>query len=203
MGRRKLPIVGQAEPPRKDASENRERILAAARRLLAERPIGEICMDAVAAEAGVGKGTLYRRFADRASLCHALLHEDAILLQNDVLDGLGLALDAPWLERIRRFLQALFAFVYDHASLLSEAAAFEGGASLDHPGRAWQRDVLSLYLTRAAEAGEIPPLDATITAELILSGLDPDLLDWQRRRGFEKEVLAAAFHRFWRQGISS
>jgi AcrR family transcriptional regulator len=82
---RRLLIVGQSAPEaareRADAARNRERILTAARRLLGRRPIHEICMDEVAREAGVGKGTVYRRFADRSSLCHALLDDSERTLQ--------------------------------------------------------------------------------------------------------------------------
>jgi AcrR family transcriptional regulator len=44
-------------------------------------------MDAVAAEAGVGKGTLFRRFGDRAGLAVALLDERERDLQAAVLSG--------------------------------------------------------------------------------------------------------------------
>lgn len=206
-GRRKrLAVIGQPPIPtgeRKDAARNRARILEAARRLLGERPIGEICMDELARTAGVGKGTLYRRFADRASLCHALLNEEAITLQNRVLDGLGLPLDAPWVLRIDRLLDALFDFVHDNAPLLSEALAFERGKTgrFDHPAHAWQRDALVLYLTKAVEAKEIAALDPAPTAEFVLVTLDPDLMQWHKDRGFERDTLKGRFRRFWRQGI--
>src|SRR5262249_17388381 len=124
-----LPILGQALPvaERADAARNRVAILDAARRLLKKRPIGEICMDELAEAAGVGKGTLYRRFEDRSSLCHALLHDNAMALQAFVLRGFDLPRSASWIERLERLLSALFDFTFDNASLLSEAAAFERG----------------------------------------------------------------------------
>jgi AcrR family transcriptional regulator len=62
-------------PERADAARNRRRILAAAEKLFAENGVSCTSMDAIAAEAGVGKGTLFRRFGDRASLARALLSE--------------------------------------------------------------------------------------------------------------------------------
>lgn len=200
----RLPILGQSEAPpeRKDAARNRARILQAARKLLETRPIGEICMDEVARTAGVGKGTLYRRFADRASLCRALLHEEATRLQDHVLSGMGLGLEAPWLDRLDRLLSALFDFVADNCQLLSEAQAFERGPSrFDHPAHAWQRETVARYLGYGMAAKEIAPVDAEVTAELILAGLDPDLIQSHLSRGIPRERLGASFRRFWRTGV--
>ncbi|MGC4938516.1 TetR/AcrR family transcriptional regulator [Kribbella sp. DT2] len=61
-----------AEPGlRADAERNRDRILAAARRLYAREGLG-ISMASVAREAGVGKATLARRFATREELVTAV-----------------------------------------------------------------------------------------------------------------------------------
>ncbi|PSK93604.1 TetR family transcriptional regulator [Murinocardiopsis flavida] len=56
---------------RADAARNRDRILAAARRLYATAGLG-VPMAAVAREAGVGKATLSRRFATREELINAV-----------------------------------------------------------------------------------------------------------------------------------
>jgi AcrR family transcriptional regulator len=59
-------------PLRRDAAENRERILDAARRLFFEQGL-EASMDEVARAAGVGPATLYRRFATKQALLDAIL----------------------------------------------------------------------------------------------------------------------------------
>jgi AcrR family transcriptional regulator len=56
---------------RADAERNRDRILAAARRLFATDGLG-VSMASVAREAGVGKATLSRRFATRDELINAV-----------------------------------------------------------------------------------------------------------------------------------
>lgn len=56
---------------RSDAEENRERLLAAALTAI-ERDGQQVSMARIAADAGVGVGTLYRRFPDRGSLFDAL-----------------------------------------------------------------------------------------------------------------------------------
>ena len=60
---------------RADAARNRARLLAAAARLVADRGAGNVTMDAVVHEAGVGKGTLFRRFGDRYGLLLALVDD--------------------------------------------------------------------------------------------------------------------------------
>jgi AcrR family transcriptional regulator len=62
----------EARPLRADALRNRERILDTARRLFAERGLG-VTLNDVAHEAGVGVGTVYRRFPDKTTLIDALL----------------------------------------------------------------------------------------------------------------------------------
>ena len=60
---------------RADAARNRAQLLEAAAHLVAERGAEHVTMQAVAEAAGVGKGTLFRRFGDRDGLLLALLGE--------------------------------------------------------------------------------------------------------------------------------
>ena len=65
-----------APQERGDAARNRALLLDAARRLIAERGADAVSMDDIAAAAGVGKGTVFRRFGSRAGLMMVLLDED-------------------------------------------------------------------------------------------------------------------------------
>ncbi|MFC3893513.1 helix-turn-helix domain-containing protein [Lentzea rhizosphaerae] len=62
---------------RADAARNRAAVLAAASRLIGERGIEAVSMDDVAVAAGVGKGTVFRRFGDKAGLVRAVVDETA------------------------------------------------------------------------------------------------------------------------------
>jgi AcrR family transcriptional regulator len=55
-------------PERADAARNRRRVLAAAEELFARRDARNVTMEEIARTAGVGKGTLYRCYPDRASI---------------------------------------------------------------------------------------------------------------------------------------
>ena len=62
------------QPLRSDAERNRQRILAAAAEVFAERGL-DVSLDDIAAAAGVGVGTVYRRFPDKDALIDALFEE--------------------------------------------------------------------------------------------------------------------------------
>ena len=65
---------GDASPPlRRDAVENRERILDAARRLFTESGIEAVSMHRIAQGAGVGQATLYRHYIHKGELCRDLM----------------------------------------------------------------------------------------------------------------------------------
>ena len=77
------------EPPveRADAARNRVHLLATARQMLAERGAGQLTMDGLAERAGLGKGTVFRRFGTRAGIFQALLDDDEREFQQRVLSG--------------------------------------------------------------------------------------------------------------------
>jgi len=62
------------QPLRKDAAENRERLLAAAAELFAERGLN-VTLNDIAHHAGVGVGTAYRRFANKEEVIDALFEQ--------------------------------------------------------------------------------------------------------------------------------
>jgi AcrR family transcriptional regulator len=116
-----LPVV-DAPQERGDAARNRLLLLEAARRLIAERGAGAVSTDDIAAAAGVGKGTLFRRFGSRAGLMVVLLDEDEKAQQQAFLFGPPpLGPGAPPQERLLAYGRARHTFVHDHHALLSES----------------------------------------------------------------------------------
>ena len=71
---------------RADAARNRSLLLAAATEEFASRGMDASVAD-IARRAGVGKGTVFHRFGNRAGLMRALMQERAIVLQQAVVDG--------------------------------------------------------------------------------------------------------------------
>ena len=83
------PVVYWGAPPaeRADAARNRRHLLAVAREMLAESGPDKLTMDALAERAGLGKGTVFRRFGTRAGIFAALLDDDERAFQQEVLAG--------------------------------------------------------------------------------------------------------------------
>lgn len=81
-------------PLRADAQRNREQIVDAARRLFAEQGINAP-MEEVARRAGVGVGTLYRRFPDRDALIYAVA-VSAMRLMADLARAAWAEAPDPW-----------------------------------------------------------------------------------------------------------
>lgn len=86
-------MAGTEQPLRRDAARNRERILQAARELFAERGLSATLND-IAHHAGVGVGTVYRRFPDKEALIESLFEEH--LEEWQQLFEEGLADPDPW-----------------------------------------------------------------------------------------------------------
>jgi AcrR family transcriptional regulator len=92
----------RARRPRRDAEANRERILAVAAAVMM-RDGRHVPLAAIAAEAGVGVGTLYRKYADREALLQALEYR-AYGLLNQILDRVPPGREAAGREAVRAFL---------------------------------------------------------------------------------------------------
>jgi AcrR family transcriptional regulator len=166
-----LPVSTPQE--RGDAARNRVLLLDAARRLIAERGTDAVSMDDIAAAAGVGKGTVFRRFGSRAGLMMVLLDEDERANQEAFLFGPPpLGPDAPALERLLAFGRARLCFANIHHALLS-AANRDPQSRYGAPAMVLHTHVRLLLDT----AGSTGDLDAQTDALLAL--LDADYVHHQ------------------------
>ena len=171
-------------PERADAARNRARVLAAADRLFRRHDGRDVTMEQLAAAAGVGKATLYRRFPDVASIAHALLDEHERDLQERLLQGPPpLGPGAPPAERLAAFYRAMVELLELHGHL---ALAAETGERRYGVGayRAWQLHVTVLL----AEAGLD---DRAALVHVLLAPLAPDVFAHQRASGCTAEEIAA------------
>ena len=126
-------------------------LLSAAERLFAERGAQATTMEAIASAAGVGKGTLFRRFGDRASLVFALLDQTEQDFQEAILRGPPpLGPGAPPAARLIAFGEAMLDRLERDGDLLLETEAHVGAWQRSQPyGALWVhvRMLLELGLT--------------------------------------------------------
>ena len=112
--------VTWGSPPaeRADAARNRRLLLATARQIIAADGAGKLTMDGLAARAGLGKGTVFRRFRTRAGIFQALLDDDERDFQQQVLSGPPpLGPGAPPLDRLIAYGQARTGFLIGHREI--------------------------------------------------------------------------------------
>jgi AcrR family transcriptional regulator len=180
-----VPLLGAPVEERADARRNRLKILDAAERLFSRHGIANVSMDAVAKAAGVGKGTLFRRFGDRAGLAVALLDERERELQERILHGPApLGPSASARNRLVAFLAAYADFLDAHGDIVLESETAVAGARYRVGAyRFWHRHV-AVLLEQAA-----PALDADYQAHALLAPLAADLHQAQRRAGFSAKRI--------------
>src|SRR3954447_9454699 len=185
-----LPVLGSEPHERSDAARNRRKVLQAASRLFECHGAANVSMDAVAAAAGVGKGTLFRRFGDRASLVRSVLEEHEIKLQEALIRGPApLGPGAPPLERLCAFGAAYLEFLERHGELLVAAEFGAPGFRLASPVYAFYRTHVTLLL-REAGLGD----RAEYLADVLLAPLAASMFRYQRRgRGLELGQLADSY----------
>lgn len=177
-----LPQVAPSRAPRTDALRNRAAILDAAERLLRDYGAEAITMDRLASEAGVGKGTLFRRFGDRASLFHALLDESERRLQEGFIRGPApLGPGAPPRERLVAFGHALLDLTVERSDLLLAAQPAE-------PALRYRSAVYAAYRAHVrALLREAGADDPEYLADVLLAALRPEVIVYQLDSGIDLE----------------
>ncbi|MFJ8591740.1 TetR/AcrR family transcriptional regulator [Streptomyces sp. NPDC093598] len=164
--------VEAAEPClRADAARNRARLLEAAGRLVAERGAEAVTMEAVAAEARVGKGTVFRRFGDRTGLLTALLDHSEKKFQAAFLGGPPpLGPGAPPVDRLRAFGCAMLRRSADDLEL-QLAAEPCAPRRFTNPARGVLRHHVVMLLRQA-----VPDADCELLSHTLMGQLDPALI---------------------------
>lgn len=142
-----------ARPLRRDAERNRKRILASAAVLFAERGV-DIGLDDVARHAGVGVGTVYRRFPDRETLIDELLDEKTARVESLAREALGA--DDPW-SGFAGFLEQALELHAEDRSLKQALLVPTRGKERLAAARARIEPLVAELATRAQDAGELRP----------------------------------------------
>ena len=179
---------------RSDAARNRERLLGAARELIEECGADGLTMDRLAERAGVGKGTVFRRFGSRAGLMMTLLSDSEADFQARFMFGPPpLGPGAPGLERLVAFGAARIAYVLEYGEL-ARAADESAYNRFDVPAAVlWHRHIELLLRAEGMDA------DPRLMAMALSATLDPErLLHAVRVHGIEPGRLAES----WRELVT-
>jgi TetR/AcrR family fatty acid metabolism transcriptional regulator len=151
--------------------EQAEKILEAASRLFGRRRFHEVRMEDIAAEAEVGKGTLYRYFADKEELYLALLGRAAGQYMRLIAAESAKPTDAR--KKLRALVAAGFVFFerQPHLGPLIQRAEVTHADSPWQPARERFLAIAADILNQAREDGEFTVADPATAALLLLGGV--------------------------------
>ena len=166
---------GPPRAERADAARNRKLLLAAAREIIAEQGADKLTMDGLAERAGLGKGTVFRRFGTRAGIFAALLDDDERDFQQQVLAGPPpLGPGAPPLDRLIAYGRARIDFLIGHREIAR--AALDGRERVPAGSQTpmSQEHIRSLLIQMSL--GADPKTDLDVLATQLTAALDGPLL---------------------------
>ena len=164
---------GRPHAERADAARNRRLLLATAREMIAAQGAGKLTMDGLAERAGLGKGTVFRRFGTRAGIFQALLDDDEREFQEQVLAGSPpLGPGAPPLDRLIAYGRARIGFLIGHREI---ARAALDGRARDQPA-ASQTPMSRAHIRYLLAEMRLGAADLDILATQLTAALDGPLL---------------------------
>lgn len=181
---------------RRDAAENRQLILATATRLFKKHGVESICMSEIAKAAGVGKGTLYRRFSSKGELCLALLDSELRQFQNQVIQTFREQTQkgASTRERLHWFIEQTVAFTLKHLPLMveiSQAGSENVVQDINQP-HFWMEMTVKGHLQKMQEMGEIlADTDLNYITSALLTPLDARIMKFHiEQRGYTQAQIS-------------
>jgi AcrR family transcriptional regulator len=184
-------------PPRverRDAAENRQRILNAALQLFEQHGVEQVSMNQIAAEAQIGPGTLYRRYRNKSELCLDLMKDNLVILFEDIDAYLEQQrADSPS-SRLKGILSLFIVFREKKSQLLK---GVEDSSSMNRPNSRTKGPLyhelhellVQLFDEMLAASGQTQP-NSVFRADMLLSGVSSDSYLFQREvRGYTPEII--------------
>ncbi|MEA9984005.1 helix-turn-helix domain-containing protein [Subtercola sp. RTI3] len=159
-------------PRRADATRNHALLLDTARRILDESGVEGLTMDKLAREAGLGKGTIFRRFGSRTGLLREMLNEIESDFQRRFMSGppplgpgAGAAIGADAVTRLIAYGRERIELLSIQGDLL-RASEEIGDERYSSPARAVGLLHLRILLKQAGFDGDIEVASFTLLAAL-------------------------------------
>ncbi|WP_106401429.1 TetR/AcrR family transcriptional regulator [Actinocorallia populi] len=183
------PVIpfGRPRPERADAARNRELLLETMRAMIAEDGVEKLTMDGLAEQAGLGKGTVFRRFGSRAGIFRALIDEDERRFQESVLAGPPpLGPGAGPVERMVAYGRARTAF------LVERHAIARASLERDHPAPAGEGNFSRVHLRMLIGLADRELADPDTLSVQLASALEGAFLLFLQDPGSDDRALEGA-----------
>jgi len=176
---------------RKDAQQNRDKILATAAKLFHDRSVAAVSMKDIAAAAKIGTGTLYRNYPNKSELCLALSFDFIQQFITTSQQYLTETVATP-LSQFQQVLAQYLAFREQRLQLLT---AIENGPTImaTYYQSALYRQLVDLFKRVLAPiSGEIDVATLTFRADMVIAMLKSDSYAYQRQQqGLSQKQISA------------
>ncbi|MFC4776452.1 TetR/AcrR family transcriptional regulator [Paenibacillus sp. GCM10023252] len=183
---------------RKDAEELSSVILQTAKSLFTEHGVDSVSMHQVAKSAGIGQGTLYRRYANKGDLCMDLM-KDTFQSFMDQVDALMTEYEhqqSNVLERVQLFLRQIIQFIEEQSGWVSVVQHYQFCEPdrfnfHEAPPYEYISSKLKGLFHEAQDNGVlIPHIDIALTTHILIYSLSPDSFNYLRSHyGYTTEEL--------------
>lgn len=172
-----------ARTERRDAAENRQRILDAALKLFEQKGVEQVSMNQIAIEAQIGSGTLYRRYRNKSELCLDLIKDNIVLLFEDIEAYLKQHQTDPPSQRLKGILSLFIRFREKKLQLLTgveEAASTNGLQSrTQNPVHNELHEIVVKLFSEMTASEQTEP-NSVFRADMLLMALKSDSYVFQR-----------------------
>lgn len=178
---------------RRDAAENRQRILNAALKLFEQNGVEQVSMNQIAIEAQIGSGTLYRRYRNKGELCLDLIKDNIDIFFEDIERFLKQNRTEPPNQRIKGIISLFIRFREKKAQLLKgveDSASTNRTMSRTRSPLYHELHQLLVELFDEMKGTEQNQPNSVFRADLLLTALSSNSYLFQRDvRGYSPEMI--------------
>ncbi|WP_172798907.1 TetR/AcrR family transcriptional regulator [Paenibacillus sp. FJAT-26967] len=185
---------------RQDAVENRRLILQTAEVLFEKHGIDNVSMQEIAQTAGIGKGTLYRRYKDKGDLCSDLVQKRFLYFQKQVTAYLADTDNCSPIVQLQKVLREYVNMVEELSSWLKVIQTYDSlkGRSATYfcsEPYVFMYETIYSLLTEMEKQKLIKLIDLSYTTDVFLSALSPDFYLYQRQeKGYLQDDILEKFY---------
>ncbi|MGW8822426.1 MULTISPECIES: TetR/AcrR family transcriptional regulator [Paenibacillus] len=184
----------------KENDELGQKILDTAQALFNKYGVEDVSMHQVAKTAGIGQGTLYRRYPSKSKICFTLMEAKI----DRFMEGLDVYLRNSEGETVAHQLRTVMTKVILHFNedlewlrvmLTSDRLEESKNIMCENPPFTYLRSQIKRLLELAAERGELMPLDPLFTSVMLASLPRADIILYMRDMGYSAEQIAEEYCR--------
>ncbi|UNK18896.1 TetR/AcrR family transcriptional regulator [Paenibacillus sp. N3/727] len=185
---------------RKENDELGQKILDTAQALFDKYGVEDVSMHQVAKTAGIGQGTLYRRYPSKSKICFFLMEAKIDRFMQELDDYLRGSGDEPVAVRIRTIMTRLILHFNEDLEwlriILSTGRLEDTKNELcENQPFTYLRLQIKSLLEHSAEQGELKPMDPEFTSILLSSLPRADIILYLRDKGYGAEQIADEYCR--------